>query len=454
MTETCPNCVHLARFGMATESVHLSQFRDSYDLLVFNANTVAHMPGAVARLVSEGTAKPFIVDPQTHAFQHDPAFVKTQNAKGEWSLKKSVDKLADVYGSVIRAKAGQKAVVPTDISDAVAAEIAEGVVRFQMLTVAEQDVSEENREYLDWMGLDITTPAVIVAPYFYMDARTIDQWLPVNILLAQKTAAFVHSEYEGTGLFLELVVDRDVLLDPDAVDAIATGYGDADCSGVLLWVDGLTEQEAPKKMLSGFAGLARSLRGKGKAVYNLYGGYFSILLAHPEFGGLLSGVCHGMEYGESRAVVPVGGGIPMAKYYVPFLHQRLRYGDAARLFFERGLLDSTDAFYARVCGCNTCREVLANDPQKNFALFGEGKPVTFRRRGAAVTLSYPNQDTKGRCLSHYLERKATEFNAMASSPAADLLSALVVTADEYEGDLGVEGVSHLRVWHSVLSSLL
>ncbi len=437
---------------MPAEGRHLAAYRDSYDTLVFNANTVAHMPGAVAKLVSEGTAKPFIIDPQTHAFQHDPTHIMSQNG-GRWALKKSIDKLAEAYGSVIREKAGRQPVAPSDITDAVAMELAEGVLRFQMESVATQNIAAQNSEYLEWMSLDVTTPEVLVAPYFYMDARTMDVWLDVNQRLAQCASSVVRAQYQTSRLFLELVIDRDILLDTAAMDRLADLYGTADCDGVLLWVDGLVEHEAPSGVLSGFVDFAKRIREAGKEVYNLYGGYFSILLSHPDFGSVLSGVCHGMEYGESRAVVPVGGGIPMAKFYFPSLHVRLRYGDAARLFFERGYLDSSSAFYSEVCNCQTCHEVIGDDPQKNFAAYGEGHPVTFRRRGSIVTLSYPNQDTKGRCLSHYLQRKQTEFAAVRNDASADLLDDLLASAEKYRGDLGIESVAHLRVWHGILSTL-
>jgi|SRR5450756_168690 len=442
------SCTHLARFGMPTESRFLTEFRDSYDWLVFNANSLAHMPGAIARLVSDRSVKPYIVDPQTHAFQHDPIHVMNHNDDGTWSLKRSIARLADAYGPLIQSKAGKHAVVPSDLSPDVIENLARGVVEFQLHTVRNQEVCEENRDYLEWMKLDVTKPRAVIAPYFYMDARTYGLWLDPNMRLAAAARAAVR-ELEGTDLYLELVIDRDILLDEGVLREIASVYSEADCDGILLWVDALSEQKAPGGVLTGLLTLLREFRSNDLPVMNLYGGYFSILLSCASFGSLLSGVCHGMEYGEDRSVVPVGGGIPMAKFYLPSLHQRLRFGDVARLLFNRGWLRDGETFHREVCSCQACRDTLRGDASR-FSLFGEGKPVTFMRGGSTVTLNYPLTETKERCLRHYLWRKEDEYQSAASKSRDDLLDELETTATEFESDLGVEGVSHLRTWVRVL----
>ena len=63
--------LHLVRFGTAADQTYLlNEFAPTYDQLVVNANTIAHMPAAMATFLAVRANKPFLIDPQTHAFQH------------------------------------------------------------------------------------------------------------------------------------------------------------------------------------------------------------------------------------------------------------------------------------------------------------------------------------------------------------------------------------------------
>ena len=138
-------------------------------------------------------------------------------------------------------------------------------------------------------------------------------------------------------------MSRDLLAFGD-LENIAGKYGSLPAAGILLWVDELDESSVGKQLLKRFTELIRGLKNRGKQVYNLYGGYFSVLLGRAD-GGMLDGVCHGPEYGESRSVVPVGGGFPVARFYYPEVHTRVRYADAARILGRQGYFGDTPARY-------------------------------------------------------------------------------------------------------------
>ena len=72
-------------------------------------------------------------------------------------------------------------------------------------------------------------------------------------------------------------------------------------------------------------------------------------------------MAHGPEFGEYRPVVPVGGGIPISRYYVPLLHSRVRYNDATQMFAAKSWLDEVSGFLTNVCDCAVCADTLDND---------------------------------------------------------------------------------------------
>jgi hypothetical protein len=150
--------------------------------------------------------------------------------------------------------------------------------------------------------------------------------------------------------------------------------------------------------------------------------------------------------------VPVGGGIPIARYYVPDLHVRVRYRDALRAFRAASWLDSAEDFHENVCNCEECVRVLAGDPN-NFAQFGDSTTKSVRRGRGIVRIDYPKKETTEVCLKHYLQRKRREYLASTAMSAKDLLENLRLGAEKYEPILGPDGVSHLRNWRRVFTNL-
>ena len=62
-----------------------------------------------------------------------------------------------------------------------------------------------------------------------------------------------------------------------------------------------------------------------------YGGYESIILCNTNSPARLYGVAQSVGYGEYRAITPVGGGMPVNKYYFLPTHCRMRFDDVARI---------------------------------------------------------------------------------------------------------------------------
>jgi len=447
---------HLVRYGIPAEQKYLlSPFLGTYDLVVINANMVSHAPSALAAFIGERTCnKPFMLDPLTHAFQHDITLLQAEDEDGTPKtdlsgnpvLRKSFDKLCEHYGEPVASRARRGEVVqPSDFEDPGAvAEFAGRVVRFQVEVLSSYAEDKGLLEYYRFLGVShAVRPVGVVAPYFYLEPDSLEAWLPVNVALARATA----SALSDREIYAQLVVSREVLLSEASRRRLADQYRDLPVDAVLLWVDRFDEHDASVSDLQCYLDLVERL-GSTLPVVSLYGSFFStaIMRFRPDLN--LVGVSHSLEYGEDRSVVPAGGGLPVSRFYYPKAFRRLRFAQALRL--ARPFLASVALFLDNVCSCEVCVELMATgpDPDRAFALYGKSHPVTFRRGSQAVTLHYPDADTRDRCVRHFMWSKGLEFGR------EDLTLDYVLEAlREGEGrhkSLGLSELAHCERWRRLL----
>jgi hypothetical protein len=437
---------HWMMFGTFAEQRHFEYpAPGTYQGVVINANMAAHAPAGLAAFLLEKTANMrYIVDPLTHAFQHDPEVI----CGSDGDPKPAIRNLAAFYGGPIEKHVGKRPVLPKHFhDDDVLRDFTENCIKFQRDHIKSYMEKNDAAKYLD--DGECSPPHAVVSPYFYLTETTYSDWLPVIVRAARFARSLVGS---GAKVFSSVVVDQGIIVSKGARAEVARAFGEASLDGVLFWVDNLDEQTASSLELRGMLDLVALLRRGGlREVINLHGGYFSILAGgRLGSGRYFTGVTHGPEFGEFRSVVPVGGGIPIARYYVPRMHVRMRYRDAQRMFNALGWLDDAATFYENVCHCAECRDVIGNDID-NFTLFGAGTIKSVRRKHGIVRIEFPTGDTKLRCLRHYLQRKKLEYDAASKVEPAKLLAELESGAKQYGEVAGLEAVSHLRVWHRVLS---
>lgn len=418
---------------------------DTYQGVIINANMAAYAPAGMAAFLLEKTAAQtkYVVDPLTHAFQHDPGLIS--NAEGE--PKKSIKSLAEAYGDPIKEIVGKRPLLPQDLADEeVLKNLVQQCVGYQVDHLSSYIKKSDAAKYLDDDDLSVA-PYAVVAPYFYVTETTLDQWLAVNVRSAELT---VEEKVAGKR-FAAVVVSQGVAVDEEARKKLCGAFSAIPLDGFLVWIDNLDEQTASGAELRGLKDLCARLRSGGeREVINIHGGYFSILAAGPLGDHALSGVAHGPEFGEFRSVVPVGGGIPISRYYIPDLHARVRYRDAVAMFRSKGWLESAESFHDNVCNCDECLSTLDGDPA-NFGLFGEGTVKSVKRRHGMVRIEFPTSEAKQRCLRHYLQRKKREFVAASEAPRQVLLDNLKAGEDKYRDVAGLEGVGHLQLWRKVLA---
>lgn len=420
---------------------------NSYDGVVLNANMVAHAPAGIAAFllgkVSDRTS--FLIDPMTHAFQHNPEFL----SNGDGSPKSSMRTLAAEYGETISSNLGVRPINSGDVVNNVA-EICDRVLSFQWNYLAKYFEENNNAKYME--GDAIRRPAILVSPYFYLTEENIEDWIPVLASCAEYCVSQRGQYPANQKIYSAIVVSRGVIQAEGVWTRILESLNNLKLDGVLFWVDGFDESHATTLELDGFIRLCRALRGLGLEVLNLHGGYFSCLASSASFGNLLTAVSHGPEFGESRGVVPVGGGIPISRFYVPDLHVRLKFRDFLPIAIRNQWLENHQKFYDLVCDCQECKSVISSNVD-NFNLYGESEVKSIKRKNGVVRIEFPVTEAKKRCLRHYLCRKVYEYEFVQSQDRDRLLANLQACFDKYSAAGSQDNTGHLIRWRKVLDNI-
>lgn len=425
----------------------------TYKGVMINGNMVTHTPMAMAGFLLEKipATTSFIIDPFTHAFQHSPNFISSENSKGI-RVKSSIAKLAEQFSSPITDILGKRALSPTDLDSSNTKKFVESVLNFQSCFLHNYMEKSDVAKYLD-DGEKLRIPYALIAPYFYLTDVNFDQWakLSYELLILAKDVA--REKGYTSKIFYNLVINKGLLQSSEIHD-FCRALRSAKPDGFIVWIDDLDERAATISELNALRQLFGELRADHAEVINLHGGYFSILNGADDFGNYVTGVCHGPEYGEFRSVVPVGGGIPTSKYYIPDIHSREKYRDCALWFSKKNWLDDAQRFHSNVCDCNLCMKVINNNID-NFVKFGgEGSVKQIKRGKGVVNLQFPTREEKNNCLRHYLNTKKREHTQVEKMSGQDLLDRIQKNIDKYVPITGIEYVSHLVRWKKVLEAAL
>jgi hypothetical protein len=435
---------HWMTFATFNEQRYFAYPREkSYKGVIFNANIIAHAPEGIAGfLMSKTEGLQYLIDPLTHAFQHEPSAIRNKSKE----LKSSIAKLAEYYGAPVQNIAGVRPMAPNDfIAPGVIDAFVGRCLAFQQETLASTMAASEWNQYVLQEKKELG-PYALVSPYVYLTEANFRRWLPIALRLS--ASAFV-----GRGkskLFLPIVLSRGALLNPEVRGSVIFQLGQEQLDGYLLWIDDLDETEAAGETLSAFIDLARRIRKRAdQEIINLHGGYFSVLAAGTLGKGALTGVSHGPEFGEHRGVVPVGGGIPRPKFYLPQLHARIPYREAQSYLSDLGWLADTSTFFNNVCDCSECKSVLAEGIE-NFTSYGDATVKLVKRDRGFTRMEFPTSVAKQRCLRHYLERKAIEFEFASTADSAAIVEDLRRGYVAFR-DIAPETADHLSIWAKALA---
>lgn len=442
----------MIRYGIHSEQKYFKEFHNRFDIIVFNANMIAYTPSAIASFISKkmmkgGTTKKFIIDPITHAFQHNPDMLLTQKKDGSIGIKKSIEKMLNYYGSPIQeAVENGESITPEDFEDKEHnEEFCRRVISFQKDLIHDEVMKDKDSKYFKYLNIKSISPIVLIAPYFYMDQNTVDLWLNKNIEFVN----IAKELYSNEKIFAQITLEKEILFNRNKIKNIINRYGNSDCDGIFIWIDDFDEKRVNLDLLKSFIYIIMELNKNGKKVYNIYGSYLSIIMTSLFRSFRLSGVCHGPGYGEYREVVPVGGGLPIAKFYYPDIHKRLRFQEAVKIFHKYGYLDSVEEYFKNVCECPQCRNILNNNTD-NFIEFGMTKVISFKRKGLIINRDFPTTSTKEICLKHYLYNKDREFKEIKKIKKDYLISKFNEMYKKTNKLIGLSEVYYLKNWAKIL----
>jgi hypothetical protein len=454
--------IHLYHYNInAEQRSFLGDLRNLFDLVGFNGNIVSHTPAGVAGFVAT-VGKPYFIDPQTHAFQHSTDKIKrdvSDRESGEpprLEFKPSVEALAtrhlgEPFSEVIEQDEPLRPQRFFDNSGnpdpTVIRSLCQRSLGFQT-DILYDSLGSDDQEFISRNEL---RPEFIVAPYFCLDSRSIDSWLRVNEACYGITRELADSHE----VYYSLVLPQEVLQFERS--RIVQALRKLRPEGILLWVDNQYEEDLSEDEIDHYVSLLRDLHGVTGKVINIHGGYMSILLCHADAGQILDGVGHSVNYGECRPIVPVGGGIPLAPFYLPPIHSRLKFADALGVIRDMDWFDTETKYRQKVCSCIQCNEMIqqTGSAEGAFALYGETYQREYiRRDGVLVRRDFPTADTKRIAARHYLFNKAKEFDNVSERNLEVLLNDLQVTFREISREHGYELIGHLKRWQSAVSRLL
>lgn len=441
---------HFVRYGTAAEQKYMKDYQHTFDGVVINGSMLAHVSKSISLFVHKDMKnKSFFVDPMTHSFQHDLS--KIQNNEGE--IKSSIQKLINIYGSPATILLNKiRPLRPDDFSNRKSlSQFVESVLGFQYKHIQES-LSDEYREIVEYLKINqLGKPDFLISPYFYLSKNDQSKWIQVNLQLIKESIE-LKASFDNLPIYAQLVIDRQYLNDSSGLENLIQSYSMAD--GLLYWIDGFDETEASPDELKAVKRMVRTFKdsNQDKKILSLYGGYFSQLLLKEG----LDGVVHGLEYGENRDVVPVGGGIPLSKYYLPAVKKRVP-ANTMMYFLKINKIRKAQEFFDEICDCRVCRRTIRSDNVvENFNNFVRSRPVLIKYtrtgRERIREIEYPLRESKELCLFHYLEVKRNEFMRIHKTSKDNLTGELKKTFETYKKQRSInEYVSHLERWVEALN---
>ncbi|MGB2798286.1 MAG: hypothetical protein WBC82_00310 [Dehalococcoidia bacterium] len=427
---------HIVRLGTHAEKDYLLRAYAWFDDVLLNANLVEAGAASLGIFLTKlrDKDKQYFIDPMTYAFALPPYLLMRRGVviPSRAYLKRTFLGLAQQYGKVVNEHAGERALQPDHfISDADKEEFCLNVLNYQ-----KEKLTEDLRasEYFLMAEVIPLVPKRLVAPYFHLSGDM--EWLDINIELANIACRIEPAVWVGVCL------DSLLLYSDESLEDIVGRYTQVPTCGYLLWATDFNENRATERQIHGLRRLVNELSQAGtKPVINMFGGYFSCLLA--QYG--LTGISHGLGYGEKRDIEPVlGGGLPPAKYYLPAIHKDIRLDQFVAI--AQGL--DNLSFPQHVCDCVICKGLLRQGIDSLIIQYTDStfKLVNNRLREVAT------QQVYRLTRFHYLNNKHLEFQKLRRSKHIDLLDELDSGYQNFRNQLGTPSLMYLRTWKRALSS--
>lgn len=430
------NPLRLLRYNTGNDKKVFVNFKEYFDAVIFNATIVAHSGSAIADLVSIHK-KNFIIDPQTHIFQHDLSALQPYKPKGN-ELKESVKKYLDKLPIEITRITLQelRPLTCTDVSPNID-KLVTSVFKFETDFVNEFIKEKDYGPYLDFVGKK-PSPMLIIAPYFmlkkeYSNVQNIE-WLSLN---KNCLKSFINLNKQHFKVAAQLVIDKDILKNQILMNEIIQTYDIQGYEYVFVWIDEFSSFYSEKESKNGFSDLLQGFNSINKKIVMAYGGYDSILLCNSELTDRVYGVAQSIGYGESRPITPVGGGLPTNKYYFFPTHKRMKFNEVARILTELGYFDESNLkekrvsdYFENICNCDQCKQLIKKDIN-NFNSYNDSIPFTINGRYGIISKNRPTTDASYIAAMHFLHCKVREWDDIKNKSLHQLIDELKANFRKY-----------------------
>ncbi|MEA5014306.1 MAG: hypothetical protein VB099_07075 [Candidatus Limiplasma sp.] len=419
--------LRLLRYNTGNDKKSFIEFKEHFDAAIFNARIVAHSRSAVADIVSVHKQK-YIIDPETHIFQHEiDCLLSKDRTQIKPSVQKYLEQLPENLANIVLNN--NRPLVPSDISDEDITKLVDAVYDFETGYVNAVIKGKDYDKYLAFAGIG-PSPKVIIAPYFMLKKQynlsTINEWMRINRECLHR---YVLKNAGCYSVAAQLVLDKEVLFNPKLIESVKQTYNVSGCEYIFVWVSGFTPIDANEKTNKMFKALILALNSISLKPIMAYGGYDSIILCNKEAPSRLYGVAQSVGYGEEREITPVGGGLPVNKYYFPPTHKRLKFGDAAGILFRHGYFDEAtpmndriERYHKHICNCKQCMRIIEDDIN-NFNQYNESKAfsITYKNKGT-IERNKPTTEAALIAATHFMWCKVFEWRNVLNHPFDGLVS--------------------------------
>lgn len=384
----------------------------------------ASLPASQINFIQQ-VGKPFFVDPMAYMFTLAPDHVIN---KESGNVRPSLSALAGRYSPIFEAALGKRSVTAEEIMRAAGAleELTHNTLEYQRTKFQSNDLLLLNHYYDKYDALELdddksdhetqaTAPCLIIPPYFFIKDIS-DPWYLATLLCARM--ATEHKK-EGEQLYPALFIDKDLLIDFASLDQIANDFSEAGFDGIIVWVNGMSEESASPESMAGLLHLVAKLSSKGKPVMKLFGGALSIMM-HSH--GISAFSCT-LSYKTSRdifAYMWMPPGPPKVKFYIPKLHQSYDLEESFHIM---------NAFPFLRCTCGVCRSAYGSD----LGRFVDQMKI------------------EGYCQNHFLNARRQELNLISQRGLPGALEAIDETLRRLEKKTA-KGARHLLKWREVLGA--
>lgn len=439
----------MLRYNTGTDKKAFVDFKDRFDAVIFNATIVAYSGSAVADLVSVHKNQ-YIVDPQTHIMQHDIMAIMSKDKKTEqYVIKKSVRKyLENLPTKILSVIECEKRHLNYNEIDVISKELVESVYTFETEFVNGFVKKKEYDKYLKYAKIDLK-PRVVIAPYFMLKKDMSDEskeaYMDLNRKCLQEFINY-NTEHKKLAVAAQLVIDKEVLRDEKLLQYVGNTYALDGFEYIFLWINDFSSWDVKKGEKEVFYKLILFLNNIGKKPIMAYGGFDAILLCHGQMKARLYGVAQSVGYGEQRAITPVGGGLPVNKYYFGPTHRRIRFDEALYLLMKEDYFsehktnrEHAEDYYKNICACPICKEIIQNDID-NFKIYNESTPYLVKGKYGDIKRNRPTTEATLVAAYHFLYRKDIEWNSIADEELHNLVNTLIKNYEIYGTQKDIDNI--------------